>query len=268
MTPQPTWYDLLGVAPDATPDEVRTAWKTAIADLDPTDRRFATYNRAAEVLLDPQQRAEYDAQLAAARPEPEREPEPGAEPELTPDPGPGPGTPADPTPEPAAPGHARRSVPGWLLVVVAALAGAMVAAAAWLHLAVPSDDEVEDATRAARAAAERAVVPVLSYDAARLDESREAAESYLTPAYRKEYAHFFEGVMEANAEETGTVVKASVVRSGVVRSGDDRVEVFVLVDQATTNKQRTEPSVIKYWVTVTMQEVDGDWLVARMRTRA
>ena len=46
-------YDVLDVAPTATADEIRTAWRSAVADLDPTDRRFRAYNQAAEVLLDP-----------------------------------------------------------------------------------------------------------------------------------------------------------------------------------------------------------------------
>lgn len=265
--PTPTWYDVLGVDPDADSEQIRAAWRAAIADLDPTDRRFQTCNRAAEVLLDPERRAAYDAELAAHAPT-ESEPQPEPEPE------PEPGTPTDPSPDrqetpvPAERVTGGRMVPAWLLVGVGLLTAAMVGVAAYLHFAVPSDDELADATRAARAAAERAVVPVLSYDAASLEESREAAESYLTPAYRKEYAHFFEGVMKQNAEQTGTVVEAKLVRSGIVRSGEDRVEVFVLVDQSTTNKQRTTPSVIRYWVTMTVQRVGEEWLVAEMRTRA
>ena len=75
----PTWYDLLGVEPDASADEIRAAWKAAIADLDPGDRRFRALNEAAEVLLDPDRRAEYDASL-----EPEADTSPR-------------GTPADPS---------------------------------------------------------------------------------------------------------------------------------------------------------------------------
>ncbi len=87
-TPTPSWYDLLGVAPDASAEEVRAVWRAQIADLDPTDRRFAVLNQAAEVLLDPERRAAYDAELAprpearpAAEPEPgsDAEPEPGSE---------------------------------------------------------------------------------------------------------------------------------------------------------------------------------------------
>jgi len=245
----PSWYDLLGVDPTASTAEVRAAWKTAVADLDPTDRRFRAYNQAAEVLLDPDRRAAYDAERG-----PDPEPDPG------PDPAPADGAAT------RAPGT--RAVPGWLLALVGVLAALAVATAAWLWFVVPADSEVDDATRAARAAAETAVVPILSYDAADLAASRAAATSYLTSDYRAEYEKFFEGVMEKNAPRTGTVVETSVVRSGVVRAGEDRVEVFVLLDQATTNARRTQPSTIKYWVTVTMERTDEEWLVAALKTRA
>ena len=56
-------------------------------------------------------------------------------------------------------------------------------------------------------------------------------------------------------------VSASVVASGVVRASDDRVQVLVFVDRPTTNKLNAEPVVYKDQVTVSMQRVDGDWLV-------
>ena len=74
----PTWYDLLGVEPDASTDEIRAAWKAATADLDP-GTRLRTLNEAAEILLDPARRAEYDATLTAsddAQPAPETSPAP------------------------------------------------------------------------------------------------------------------------------------------------------------------------------------------------
>lgn len=246
----PSWYDLLGVDPTASTAEVRAAWKVAVADLDPTDRRFRAYNQAAEVLLDPDRRAAYDAER---RPDPEPDPEPDLAPAEASD---------------VTVTRAGTRVPGWLLALVGVLAALAVATAAWLWFVVPADSEVEDATRAARAAAETAVVPILSYDAADLEASRASATSYLTSDYRAEYEKFFEGVMEKNAPRTGTVVETSVVRSGVVRAGEDRVEVFVLLDQATTNARRAQPSTIKYWVTVTMERTDEEWLVAGLKTRA
>lgn len=60
----PSLYDLFNVDASADPAQIRTAWRSAIADLDPGDRRFAMYNEAAGTLLDPDKRAAYDAILA------------------------------------------------------------------------------------------------------------------------------------------------------------------------------------------------------------
>lgn len=247
----PSWYDLLGVAPDASPDEIRAAWRTAIADLDPTDRRFGTLNQAAEVLLDPDRRAAYDAELA---PPVDAEPEPPVD--------------AEPEPQPAAAAvpAERRGVPAWLLVGLAVAVLLVAGVAGYFYVTEPSDDAVEDATAAAQSAAERAVVPILSYDAANLDESKAAAEPYLTGDYRTKYEQLYDGIIRENAPSTGTVLTAELIRSSIVRAGDDRVEVFVLLNQSRTNKQSKEPVVYKQWVTMTMQEVDGEWLVAGMDT--
>ncbi len=136
--------------------------------------------------------------------------------------------------------------------------------AAVLASTAPSDASVADATRSAQAAAERAIVPILSYDAAHLDQDQQAAEGFMTADYRRQYDKLFE-VIKANAPKTGTVVSAQVVASGIVRSGDDRVSVLLFVDRPTTNKQTGngsgEPVVYKDQVTVTLQKVGDDWLV-------
>jgi Mce-associated membrane protein len=295
-----SWYDLLDVAPDASETEIRAAWKAAIADLDPTDRRFRVHNQAAEVLLDPQRRAAYDAELAAAEPADTDEPaeapvtwtSQAAAPVTT-----APVPPADPSAaearrrrlpwqrrkpqEPAVPAAsavpvseqvtgtepapARRGVPGWILAVLAVLTAVAVAAVAVVWFTMPSDASVEESTRAAQSAAERAVGPILSYDAAHLDEDQQAAESYMTSDYRKQYDQLF-AVIKQNAPDTGTVVKAQVIASGIVRSGNDRVDVLLFVNRPTTNKKQTQPVVYKDQVTVTMQLVDGNWLVDDMVT--
>jgi Mce-associated membrane protein len=109
-------------------------------------------------------------------------------------------------------------------------------------------------------------VPILSYDGTDLDASRAAGEQYLTGSYRKEYDKFIDGVIEENAPRTGTVVTADLVRSGLVRVDDDRAQVFVLVDMTRTNKAEKQPVVYRNWATVTMERVDGDWLVSGIDT--
>lgn len=242
MSAAPSWYDVLDVAPAAPADRVRDAWRAGIAHLGPTDPRFATLNRAAEVLLDPDRRAAYDAELAAAKPA-------AAEPEAA-----------------ARPDRRRTAVPAWLLAALAVATAVVAGVALWLQARVPSDQAVADAASAARSAAERAVVPVLSYDARRLEESRAAAEQYLTGSYQEDYDDLFDRIIERNAPATGTVLAARPVRSGVVRADADRVQVFLLVDQTRTNKRERRPQVYRNWVTVTMEKVGDAWLVADMRT--
>jgi len=170
------------------------------------------------------------------------------------------------TPREAAPDVAGRYfVPAWLLIAVAILTAIVLGVSAWLFFAKPSDAAVADSTRAAQSTAERAVGPILSYNALHLDEDQKAAESYMTSDYRKQYDQLFE-VIKQNAPDTRTIVKAQVVASGIVRSGDDRVQVLLFVNRPTTNKARTTPVVYKDQVTVTMQKVDGEWLVDDMVT--
>ncbi|WP_151083497.1 J domain-containing protein [Nocardioides cynanchi] len=254
-------YDVLDVEPTASPDEIRAAWRASVADLDPTDRRFRLYNQAAEVLLDPVRRAEYDAAALAeveARATRAADLDPAAEP--LPYVVPAPAGAADR--ESARP---QREVPGWLLVALAALT-AIALAVVGVALSQPSEASVTTDTTAAQAAAERAVVPILSYDAHHLDQSQAAATPYLTQDYRTQYDKLF-SVIRDNAPRTGTVVRAKYLASGIVRSGAGRVDVLVFVNQVTYNKQHpTTPVIYKNQATVTMEKVGNDWLVDNMVT--
>jgi Mce-associated membrane protein len=251
----PTWYDLLGVEPDASPDEIRAAWKAAIADLDPTDRRFKALNEAAEVLLDPARRSEYDASLvpeddvrtdAAAETEAQLE-EPGAT------------HPDGDSRTPAGP-----NVPAWLLAALALLVAVALGCAGYL-VTQPSDDAIADATSDAQGAAERSVATILAYDYRHLDDDQKAAESLMTPSYQKKYDQLF-SVIKQNAPGLQAVVTVQVIASGIVRSGDDRVQVLVFLNRPTTNKQSTEPTIYRDQVVMTMEKSDGDWLVDNMDT--
>ena len=250
----PTWYDLLGVDRDVSADEIRAAWKAGIADLDPGDRRFRSLNEAAEVLLDPDRRAAYDASL---EPEPEETvaevrgaPAPSLE-----------ASEAD-APEPTT--TRRRPIPAWLLAALAVLTALMVAAAGYL-VAQPSDDAIASATSEAQGAAERAVVTILAYDYRHLDDDQQAAGALMTPDYKKKYDQLF-AVIKENAPGLKAVVTVQVVASGIVRSGDDRVQVLLFVNRPTTNKESTQPTVYRDQVVLTMVKSGDGWLVDDMDT--
>lgn len=267
-TQSPSWYDVLDVDATASAEEVRAAWRAGIADLEPGSRRFASLNAAAEVLLDPTRRAAYDASLAAAS----REREPEAPAVIEDGDGDGAGQ------DPGRAGHdtttgggtttravpATRGVPTWVLAVAAVVLAGLVAACAWAWQSTSGQTE-EEATRAAQAAAERAIVPVLSYGHETLEDDQARAQGYLTSDYRVDYDKLF-AVIAENAPRTETTVQAEVVASGIVRSGQDRVDVLVFVDRPTTNKLTPEPEIYKDQVTVTMQKVGDEWLVDNLVT--
>ena len=121
-------------------------------------------------------------------------------------------------------------------------------------------------TDAAQAAAEQAIVPVLSYDARDLAGSEARATAVMTSSEQEQYRRLF-AVIRQNAPRTGTVVRAQYVASGVVRSGTDQVDVLLFVNQRTTNHQHPKvPVVYKSQVTVTMAKVGGQWLVDGLHT--
>lgn len=243
-------YDLLDVEEDATADEIRAAWKTAIADLDPTDRRFRAFNDAAGVLLDEEKRAAYDAELAAARTDADAdaaadadddlpaaapidaadadEAEPVVVPAATPA-----ATEAAPAREPAEPGPpaaekaaptATDGPPTWALLVAAAGAVLSVALAIVVLAAWPGSlggdspaaqeenaEEAEAAAVVAEAAAEDAVPAVLSYDYRTLDEDFAEAEEFLTDEFAAKRTALFE-----ERAESGLTLREQVVSDKVV----------------------------------------------------
>ncbi len=141
----------------------------------------------------------------------------------------------------------------------------MVAAAGYL-VTQPSDDAIADATSDAQGAAERAATTILAYDYRHLDEDQKAAGALMTPAYQKKYDELFDGDQAENAADGEAIVTADVVASGIVRSGADRVQVLVFVNRPTLRADKTEPTVFRDQVVMTMEKSGDDWLVDDMDT--
>jgi hypothetical protein len=81
MTRLITWYDVLGVLPDAAPDDIRDAWQARRAVLQPgmlvgataevtsaADRARRAVDEAGRVLADPAARKSYDEAIGFVRP--------------------------------------------------------------------------------------------------------------------------------------------------------------------------------------------------------
>lgn len=252
-TPSPSWYDVLDVEPEASPSEIRAAWKAGIAELEPTDRRFRLMNQAAEVLLDPDLRADYDESLAPDEPEPPVVEEVAKQPA---------GDPSDAGAEPAGTEETpRRTLPAWLLAGLGVLTAVLIGLCVW-QAGTPTDAQIEESTREALLAAGPAAEALLSYDYRDLEATRAAAEDVITDSYRDEdYEPFFDDVVSTGAVDTKAIVATETVEAAVVRSGVDRVQIFVLIDRPTTNASTDEPVVYRDSATLTMQREGDEWLI-------
>lgn len=280
----PTWYDVLGVERGASSDDVRAAWRAATDRAEPGSGQFRAANEAAETLLDPARRAEYDASLAApvAR---------AATPDATPD-ATGEQAPVEQPRRarrrrrrdeaPHDPADERRrgllvrtlgKVPRLALVAMLVAVLALAGASVWLAGEVRAEARVADARDQATVAAEQAAEAILSYDYEDLATDRKRAEGYLTGDFKAEYAKNFQLLSEQEdgtpgaAVQTKAVVQAQAVGSGVVDVDRDgrTARVLVFVNQ-TSEKEGQEPQVFLNRVAMTMQERDGRWLVSDLRS--
>ena len=266
-------YAVLGVDRDASTDEIREAWKNAVAGLGPTDPTFNVLNQAGAVLLDPAKREKYDAELADASAEvrPDSGPVAAETPAADLTAGDEPAD-ADAVAEPAD-ARASQGLVGSpaLLVTLAVLTVAALLAAIFaagpLGSLLPAAGVPDSQQRLVDAAdaAEEAAVPVLSYDYRHLAQDEKAATARMTPAFRKDYEQTFT-LIEQNAPQAQAVVAVKVLGSAIADTSAKGVDVLLFVDRPTSRKGAKEPVVYRDQVTFSMRLVDGEWLVDDMRT--
>lgn len=264
-----SYYDVLGVPHDASATQIKAAWRQAAERFDPgsagSQGQFRLFNDAAEVLLDPERRKEYDAELV--RQASRDDAPPAAD---------------DPLPEAAgasgevlrtddtAPAGTHRPA----LSVVVGLGATflvLVIVAAWgvgvpgmgipAWQTVQKHEQVVAVATSAPAAAERASAVILSYDYKTLAADKKAAIRFMTPAYAKEYSGTFELVLES-APKLKAQVAAKVMASGLANAGENRASVLVFVDQTTHSTANDgEPQTALNRVRMDMVKRDGAWLV-------
>lgn len=157
---------------------------------------------------------------------------------------------------PPAPQRASR-----LLVALAALAAVLVVGTGVLAWLVRADRAVEQAREDGLEAAQAAAVELLSYDHRRIEEDIEEAERLGTGEFLEQYQAATEGLVE-QAESGSVVVRTTVQAASVQSASAERVEVLLFVDQTTTRTDLPEPRVEQNRVRLTLDDVDGRWLVS------
>lgn len=305
----PSWYDILGVAPDATPAEIKAAWRDATDKFEPGTgaSQFRLFNEAADVLLDPQKRNAYDAELAGAEvagaadatvltepvvTEPEPEPEVEAQAEPADEPAAEDADEADDTDdvddtEPPAPTGSRRArlyamaTSTIALVVIGFLAlGALVFAGVSIARSDLGGKAGEyKAAREAQAAAARSLNLVLSFDYRQLDTpakveaTLDTVTATMTPDLAERYRKAFGAVCRPDIDSPATAVaRKSIVTSqvedpAVIDAGEDRVRLLVFVTQETRNASGG-PRYKPSQVVATMVRKGDRWLLETIEPKS
>ena len=148
-----------------------------------------------------------------------------------------------------------------------ALALALVAAAgvtSWMFFFVYQPDRETDdaAAQSAIKAAADGTVALLSYSPESLDKDFATAKSKLTGSFLSYYTQFTEQIVTPAAKQKSVKTQASVVRAAVSEIHPDTAVVLVFINQTTESKVRPDASFINSAVRVTMQKVDGGWLIS------
>ncbi len=111
-----------------------------------------------------------------------------------------------------------------------------------------------------------ALETVYSYDFSTLDADQAAASEVVTGQFTEDYRALFAEVREL-APPQQAVVSAVVVNSAVKVLDGDRAELVVFLNQRGTKGATDEEIAAPGRLTVTAQQVDGQWKIAAVNNR-
>lgn len=155
----------------------------------------------------------------------------------------------------ADPGRRRR-----LAIVI--LATVLVLASAWLSWDASQRRAAEQAGNEAAQAARDSIVAILSYQPGTAEKDLgAAARDRLTGKFLDDYTQLIKTVVVPDAKQKGIAAAARVPAAAVVSAHGDRVVVLAYVDQ-TTAVGKEAPVQTNSSVRVSMERVDGRWLIA------
>ena len=144
----------------------------------------------------------------------------------------------------------------------AILATVLVVASAWLLWDGSERRAAERAGTEAVQAARESIVAILSYQPATAEKDLgAAAQDRLTGKFLEDYTQLIKTVVVPNAKQQGIAAAAQVPAAAVVSAQRERVVVLAYVDQ-TTAVGKQAPLQAKSSVRVSMERVDGRWLIS------
>jgi Mce-associated membrane protein len=149
-----------------------------------------------------------------------------------------------------------------VLVLALLAAGGLTA---WLYFFQFRPDQRTDAAvgQSAVDAARDGTVALLSYKPDTLSQDFANAKSHLTGDFLNYYEEFSTKVLTPAAKDRQVTTTAQVVGAAPKEVHANSAVVMVFVDQASTSKERPDPSMDSSTVLVSLTKVHGAWLISK-----
>ena len=160
-----------------------------------------------------------------------------------------------------------RTLPQWVTparlreVALPALALLLVIAAIWLSWDTSSRRDAERAGNDAAQAARDSIVAILSYQPDTAEATLNDARKGLTGGFLDAYTQLIQTVVVPSAKQDRIAAVAKVPAVSVVSADSDHAVVLAFVDQTLTEGTKP-PNLTTSSVRVSMENVDGHWLIA------
>jgi Mce-associated membrane protein len=149
-----------------------------------------------------------------------------------------------------------------MLVLALLAAGGLTA---WLYFFQFRPDQRTDAAvgQSVVDAARDGTVALLSYKPDTLPQDLANAKSHLTGDFLNYYDEFSKNVLTPAAKDRQVATTAQVVGAAPKELHANSAVVLVFVDQASTSKERPDPSMDSSSVLVSLTKVHGAWLISK-----
>jgi Mce-associated membrane protein len=152
---------------------------------------------------------------------------------------------------------------GAILIAGLVVAAAGLAGWAYGYQYRPDQQSDDAAAQTAMRAAADGTAALLTYGSDSVNQDFASAKKHLTGDFLSYYSKFTEKVVAPAAKGKGVKTTASVVQAAVSEIHPDSAVVLLFVNQATTSKDRPEPSLTASSVVVRLAKIDGQWLIAK-----
>lgn len=147
------------------------------------------------------------------------------------------------------------------LAVVVALLGVLSGV---IYQQQHSYDVAEQRRQEALQVAKQQAVALLSYRYQTVQQELAREKRALTGQFKKDYTTLVQKFVAPAAKKQNITTNAKIKAASVMLASSERVKVLLFVNQTIRSKASKQPRVAGSRVTVTLEQVDGRWLVSQL----